>query len=61
MPKYTVRVVESVTAYYHKVTIEAGNEEEAEKIAEEMRVQGDLGLPREDVDDVDYDIQPVEE
>lgn len=58
MPKFYVRVSETVFAHYPEVEIEADTEEEAEKEAEDMRVQGYLGAPQEDVMEVHFDIEP---
>lgn len=45
MAKFNVRVIEEITVAYPTVEIEADNEDEANEIAEEMRVQGELGDP----------------
>jgi hypothetical protein len=46
---------------YDEVEIEAADEAEAEKIAEEMRVQGTLPEnPAEAVEAIDFDIYPAE-
>lgn len=58
MAIYQVRVTEDVTVHYPMVEIEASSEDEARDIAEEMRVQGQLGDPHsnETVDDVIIDV-----
>ena len=60
MPKYAVTVTETVCVYYQRVEIEAADEREAELAAEEMRLQGELGEPVEELDDVNFYIVPVE-
>lgn len=54
MAKFTICVQETVIVTYDEVEIEASSLAEAERIAEEMRVQGDLGTPTEAVEAVDY-------
>ena len=57
MPKFRIRVVETVTMDYDTVEIEAETEEAADEIAEEMRCQGSLGPPRFiSVDEIDYEL-----
>jgi hypothetical protein len=54
MAKFKIKVVEEVTATYAHVEIEADSYDQACEIAEEMRVQGELGDPQESVDEVFY-------
>lgn len=55
MPTFKIHVIETVTMDYPSVAIEAETLEEAQEIAEDMRVQGSLGEPRfVSVDDIDY-------
>jgi hypothetical protein len=60
MAKFKITVVETVRVIYDEVDIEADNQDEAEQIAEEMRINGELGTPCEAVDDVDYNINEYE-
>lgn len=52
MAKFNVEVTERVTVSYHVVVIEAPDEDAANDIAEEMRVEGKLRVLDETVDDV---------
>lgn len=45
MAKFKVCVVEEITVAYPTIEIEADNEDAANEIAEEMRVEGKLGDP----------------
>jgi hypothetical protein len=58
--KYKVIVQETVCVTYDEVEVEAADEEAAEKIAEEMRVQDQLGEPTEAVEAIDYDVFEAE-
>jgi hypothetical protein len=60
MARFKITVVESVRVIYDEVEIDAEDEDEAQQIAEEMRVQGTLGTPCEEVDDVDYSVDEYE-
>jgi hypothetical protein len=56
MNRYTICVTEHLICTYKPVIIEAANEDDAHKIAEEMRVQGELDQGGGDVvDDVDIE------
>jgi hypothetical protein len=59
--KFRITVQETVIVTYDVVEIEAETEEKAYDIAEEMRVQDQLGKPTEAVDDVDYYAEDADE
>lgn len=63
MPKFKVGVNEEVTVSYPQVEIEADDADQAREIAEEMRVQGELGDPASytSVDEVVVYVQPLED
>ncbi len=49
MTKFNITVQETVVVTYQTVEVEAENQRDAEKIAEELRVQGELGEPTQAV------------
>ena len=59
--KYKVIVIEVIHETYDEVEIEANDDQEARAIAEEMRVNADLGDPDQAVVDVQFDITKVKE
>lgn len=59
MKKFAVRVVEHVSVEYETAEVEAEDEDEADEIAEEMRVQGHLKMIRETVHDIDVFVEPA--